>query len=132
MAKEGIAVMFPRITIDHPGEDLITEAYFELRGWYAEEEPTEELRLDVNGRDVPLATYDRPDVERALPRAYSRGFSTFIHLWHYSADSADLRFWIGDRLLLERRLRFVPEAVDQALRLRRMREAKKEWLFPRL
>src|SRR5690349_3819258 len=97
--------MPPVVWIDEPKEQHIRKPHFHLYGWYTSDHQSDAIQLALNGKDVPLFVYRRPDVEAALPRQFARGFSAFVWLSNYATNDCSrltLTGYVSGRKFLEK------------------------------
>lgn len=128
--------MLARAHIDQPSGTEINKPHFHLYGWYTSPESSaaqEPVHVFLNGRELSVSVYRRPDVEAAFPKVFSRGFSAFLWLSnHVEGDRLRLTVDIGSRSVAEKSYTVSRAAAEAVASQLRAKESKRQWLLRRL
>jgi SAM-dependent methyltransferase len=106
---------------------------FQVRGWTAWDGEVPELRAEVNGRELRIHRYERPDVRREFPHRRTAGFSAFVRLGDVpDPEGIEIGIAAGARRLLACRVDVSRDAVEAGRNDREARRHKREWILPRM
>src|SRR5437588_584920 len=125
--------MPPTVWIDQPPGREIDKPHFHLYGWYISSVASADIQLTLNGKQIPVSTYRRPDVETAYPRLFAKGFSAFVWLSDFVEDgNITLTAHVGGQLVLSKDFVVRQQALEESVLQARSKSAKRSWLSQRL
>jgi SAM-dependent methyltransferase len=113
---------------DKPQSDILSGALNKVEGWFgASEGEDNNIRAHVDGVEIAVSTFPRPDVTRAHPDLNAVGFGAVIDIRHFTNSTVELTVTAGKHIT-SKQFRVTNQAIEQASSWDRTKRRKRERL----